>query len=186
MIERDVAAISALQGRPAGLLRRLGAMVSDTLVVVGLLILTTFVIAPPLLNLLGKKALVPSEVGWIWTLLYWTLLLVIWGGYFVLLWSRTGQTVGMRAWRVQVQTTLGSIPSRRQAMQRLGWTMVPWIPGYVVLTLAERSSILWLRWVGWGLLLLGVAAVFSVFLTPTKRSWNDKMSDTKIIFLPKL
>ncbi len=170
---------------PAGLLRRLGAIISDTLVVVGLLLLATLPFVP-LLNQLNAKAMLPSEVGWGWCLIYWSWLVLVWGGFFVYFWARSGQTIGMRAWRICIQDETGRKLSRAYALQRLLLAALPWVPALIVLAMAERMHSTVLQKVGEGLLLVGVGALLSMCVDVQKRTWHDRLSKSCVILLPKL
>ena len=91
----------AIQMEPAGMLRRLGAIVYDSLVVAAILMIATAVVMP----FTGGEAVPP---GTIWFELYlgtWLLL------YFAGSWAIGGQTVGDRAWRLHVRDGEGRYPS---------------------------------------------------------------------------
>ncbi|WP_375752502.1 RDD family protein [Vibrio sp. HN007] len=45
---------------------------------------------------------------------------VIWVGFFVYFWTRAGQTVGMRAWKLRVQKPDGTTITPTQALIRIG------------------------------------------------------------------
>lgn len=170
---------------PAGLLRRLGALVSDSLVVVGLLLLGSLPFVP-LLQFLHARAMVPSEVGWAWSGLYWTWLLAIWMGFMGFFWTRSGQTVGMKAWHIRVQGESGRLLSWSQSLRRLGYASLPWMPGLVMLALADRYHFVALKIAGEGLLLLGVLGLACMYVDPRKRTWHDRISQSRVIKLPKL
>jgi uncharacterized RDD family membrane protein YckC len=169
----------------AGLRRRFGAMVSDGLVVTGLMVLVTFLVAPPLLSILHKKAIVPSEVGWGWTLAYWLLMLSVWAGYFWWLWARTGQTVGLRAWRLRLVSSDGRVMTPAKALRRIGYVFLPWFPGYLAISLASLWALVWLKWLAWVLFFLAALAYFRGLVRPDKLTWHDKMSGGAVILLPK-
>ncbi len=84
------------------------AIVYDTLVVAGLLMVAGLAVLP--FN--GGKA-VPAST--LWYQLY--LLAVLWA-YFVLSWWRAGQTVSARAWKLEVRDSAGNFPSLGRATAR--------------------------------------------------------------------
>lgn len=180
MIDHQPAAIRP----PAGLLRRLGAIVSDSLVVVGLLLLGSLLFVP-LLSYLDAKAFVPSEVGWFWSGIYWVWLLTIWMVFFGFFWSRSGQTVGMRAWRIRVESESGAILTWSQALKRLWAGVVPWFPCLLVLMLAEHYQSPGIKYLGLTLSLLGVIGWLVLYIDPHNRTWGDRISRTRVILLPK-
>lgn len=171
--------------QPAGLLRRLGAVISDSLVVVGMMLLGTLLFVP-VLSHLDAKAMTPSEVGWLWSVIYWFWLLSIWMVFFGYFWSRSGQTVGMRAWRLRVENNAGELLTWRQSLIRLWAAVVPWLPCLVTLAVAERLQSNALKYVGEGLSAIGVAALLWMYFDPAKGTWHDRITNSRIILLPKL
>ena len=85
-----------------GLLRRLAALVYDSLLLFALLFAATV----PVLIVTGGNAVGPNEPA------YTAWLLVVSYLYLGWCWTRSGQTLGMRAWRMRVCTREG---------ERLGW-----------------------------------------------------------------
>ena len=85
-----------------GLLRRLAALVYDALLLFALLFAATV----PVLVLTGGRAVGPNQP------LYTAWLLAVSYVYLGWCWTRSGQTLGMRAWRMRVRTRDGA---------RLGW-----------------------------------------------------------------
>lgn len=171
--------------KPAGLLRRVGALVSDSLVVTGLLLLGSLMFVP-LLHYLNAKAVVPSEVGWIWASVYWIWLLAIWISFFGFFWARRGQTVGMQAWRVRVEDEQGALLTWPLVCKRLWYATVPWLPSLFVLQIAEYLHSSTLKVVGQGLAGLGVLGLLWMYFDPHRRTWHDRITQTRVITLPKL
>jgi uncharacterized RDD family membrane protein YckC len=94
-------------GTPAGLFRRLAALFYDLLLVLALAFVVTFAMLP----LTGGEAIVHATQG-ILAHAYHALLAIIAFAYFGWSWTRSGQTLGMRAWRIRLQSTGG---------RRLNW-----------------------------------------------------------------
>lgn len=92
----------------AKLWKRLLAMVYDTLIVAGLLMIAGFAVLP----FTGGRA-VPAGAWWFQT---W-LLAVTWA-YFALSWWRGGHTLGARAWKLQVRDEAGRLPDLGRASLR--------------------------------------------------------------------
>jgi uncharacterized RDD family membrane protein YckC len=88
--------------------KRLLAIVYDTLIVAGLLMIAGFVV----LALNGVRPVPPNTL---WYQLY--LLMVAWA-YFAVSWSRLGQTVAARAWKLEVRDMAGNYPSLARASLR--------------------------------------------------------------------
>jgi uncharacterized RDD family membrane protein YckC len=88
--------------------KRLVAIVYDTLIVAGLLMIAGFVV----LALNGVHAVPPNTL---WYQLY--LVTVVWA-YFAISWWRLGKTVGARAWKLEVRDMAGNYPSLARASLR--------------------------------------------------------------------
>jgi uncharacterized RDD family membrane protein YckC len=89
-------------GTAAGLPRRAAALFYDVLLVIALAFVTTFAMLP----LTGGEALLVSSRGAVGHLYHAVLLLVVFA-YFGWCWTRSGQTLGMRAWRIVLQDSTG-------------------------------------------------------------------------------
>jgi len=100
------------------LLRRIGAIIYDTLLVIALLM---FVSTLFLINR-GGEAVEP------YTLPHQITLLIVIHVFFVGFWSRSGSTLGMLAWGLRVETADGSAPSITMASVRFIAAIVSWIP----------------------------------------------------------
>jgi len=100
------------------LMRRLGAISYDTLLVIALLM---FVSTLFLINR-GGEAVEP------YTLPHQITLLVVIYVFFVGFWSRSGSTLGMLAWGLRVETADGKVPSITMASVRFIAAIVSWIP----------------------------------------------------------
>ena len=104
------------QPQPAGLGRRLAAIVYDSLLLFAVLYLATL---PALLINRGE----PVSSGNVLYQLYLLLVAFLFYGWF---WTHGGQTLGMRAWRIRVEATNGQAISWRQALVRFACAGVSW------------------------------------------------------------
>ncbi|OYY74110.1 MAG: hypothetical protein B7Y40_06340 [Gammaproteobacteria bacterium 28-57-27] len=105
--------------QPAGLFRRLGALVYDWLLIIALWFVQTALLLP----LTGGEAL-PQDgiVHWLYVaILYLTAL-----GFFVFFWHKKGQTLGMRAWRIRLLDEQGATPALRNLLLRALWAVPSW------------------------------------------------------------
>lgn len=91
---------SAQSGCPCGLLRRLAAIVYDSMVVIALMMLATMLAMPAGLG--GRTAMKDP--------VYTTYLLAVWFLYLAWCWRKGGMTVGMRAWRIRIEDLNGHRP----------------------------------------------------------------------------
>lgn len=99
----------------AGVLRRLGAMFYDLLLIIALMMVVTSAFLP----LTGGEAISSERYG-AWEYAYQVLLLAIVILFFGLFWTRRGQTLGMAAWRLKLEREDGSLLSWADVFKRLG------------------------------------------------------------------
>ena len=100
----------------AGLLRRLGAIVYDTLLLAALLLVAGFI---PLL-FIGAEPLGGAKP------FFQTYMFIIIFMFFAWFWTHGGQTLGMRAWRLRIQNEQGISISWTQSLLRFMCGMVSW------------------------------------------------------------
>ncbi|HBP40973.1 MAG: RDD family protein [Vreelandella alkaliphila] len=143
---------------PAGLSRRLGAMLYDGFLVTAIWLAVTVVHLAFFRFVLGQQA---DEIGTtqfdIWSLRLMLLFFVTL--FFVYSWRRGGMTLGMQAWRLRVQTTDGHAITLKQSLMRC---VAAW------LSLAAFGIGYW-----W------------VLFDRQRRSWPDIASNTQTVVLPK-
>jgi uncharacterized RDD family membrane protein YckC len=108
---------------PAGLLRRLGAMLYDGLLLLALLMIATGLF----LTLTGGEAISPTENPLL-ELVYRAVLVLITVGFFGIFWTRRRQTLGMASWRVLVEREDGGQLSWGDTILRLAAALLSWLP----------------------------------------------------------
>jgi uncharacterized RDD family membrane protein YckC len=79
--------------------------------------------------------------------------------YCGLSWTRGGQTLGMRAWRLQVRRVDGGALNWPTALARVAFALLAWLP-------------------------LGLGVLWCA-IDPRKRAWHDTLSGTEVVLLPK-
>jgi uncharacterized RDD family membrane protein YckC len=130
-------------GAPAGLLRRLAALTYDLLLTIALVFVATFALLP----LSDGEAILITTQG-VAGHLYHALLFLLTFSYFGFCWTRSGQTLGMKAWRVRIRTADG---------ERCNWAdaVVRFTIGTALALMAVAGSVLLLRHDDWPELLVG-------------------------------
>lgn len=166
----------------AALWRRLAAIVYDGLVLIAVLALVTFAFVP----FLGGKVLIPAEVGWL-AYAYRACQVLITTLFFSYFWTRAkGQTLGMQAWRLRIETATGQRVSWGTAFARTGilWAFtVPPILGYWLLW---HDWPTWPRIAAWAIALAPLVLCYaSVAFSRDKLSWHDRWTHTRVVQLPK-
>lgn len=134
----------------AGLLRRIAAMLYDTLLVLALMFITTI----PFVALRSGE---PVEVGE--NLLYRLVLAAVVFAFFVGFWSRSGRTLGMQSWGLQLETMDGHVPSVAAASIRFFAAILSVIP-------------------------LGLGFLWQL-IDKDKRTWHDRISKTRLVYYPR-
>ncbi|MEX2149088.1 MAG: RDD family protein [Steroidobacteraceae bacterium] len=141
---------------PASLFRRMAALSYDLLLMAALLLVLTFALLP----LTAGEAILTSTHGLIGHL-YHALQLLLAFGYFGICWTRGGQTLGMKAWRIRIETVDGRPPNWGNAIVRF-------MIGATLLLLAVTGS--WqLQTPGWNL--GDLAALLLVLPAPVNLAW---------------
>lgn len=133
-----------------GLLRRLAAILYDSLLVGALFFMATV----PFIAVRGGEPVETSE-----NLLYRVVLLVVLYVFFVGFWSRSGRTLGMQSWGLQLETVDGRIPSVAAASLRFFAALVSLLP--------LGLGFLWQLW------------------DPEKLTWHDRVSKTRLVYYPR-
>jgi uncharacterized RDD family membrane protein YckC len=110
-------------GYSAGFGRRFAALIYDALLLVALVVIFT----TALVMLLARAAIVPETTG-AWAYVYRGALLAIIVGYYVVNWTRSGQTLGMRAWRLRAVDAQGKRMGLPAALRRYLYGVLAWAP----------------------------------------------------------
>ncbi len=146
----------------AGLIRRLAAMVYDSLLVFGVLFTATipavFFRADRIEPIANEQIVtdLPSVASGLPFQLY---LLTVYIAFFCWFWRKYGQTLGMQAWRLQLVDMSGDRLTIRQCFTRL---------------LAALISFLCFG-----------AGYWWILIDKDHLSWHDKLSNSRIVLLPK-
>ena len=108
--------------RNTSLLRRLAAILYDSLLLLALWFLATV----PFIAVEGGES-VEAGSGPLYYIYQVTLLLVAYG-FFVGFWCHRGRTLGMQSWGLQLQTADGQLPSLGAASIRFFAAVLSWLP----------------------------------------------------------
>jgi len=138
-----------------GLLRRLAAMLYDSLLIFGLLLLASMMVTLPVGILLGEPA-ANALPGNPWFRLWLALVPPL---FFALFWLKGGQTLGMRSWRLRVVRSDGQPLAWRDALKRLLACLLSWLP-------------------------LGLGFLW-ILVDRERLAWHDRLSGTRLVLLKK-
>jgi uncharacterized RDD family membrane protein YckC len=141
-----------ISGASAGFFRRAAALVYDAFLLTALLMVFT---AGALFFTKGH-AIVPETAG-AWVYAYRAGLVAVIAGYYMVNWLRSGQTLGMRAWRLRAVNASGDRMSFGAALLRSGFGFLAWAPAAL--------GVLWL------------------YLDPDHLALHDRFSGTRVVRL---
>lgn len=153
--------MDAVDYQNAPLWRRMAAILYDSLLVFALFFLAGFINLGTQMAIYGEVQLRQmTEQGYsLDGLPFYLVLVVVTYGFFGFFWTRTGQTLGMQAWRVRVLDSEGQPLSPMKSIIRF----VVAIPAL-------------------GLAGLGL---FWMLIDGEKRSWQDIASSSRTLIVPK-
>lgn len=135
--------------RPCSLWRRLLVMLYDTVAVIAVLMLAT-----TLAMLVGVRDAVALRDP-----LFTLYLVAAWYLYLGWCWHRGGMTLGMRAWRVHIETTGGNRPGWGRSLVRFAFSLLS--------AAAAGAGFMW------------------SLLDPERRCWHDRISATRLLHTPR-
>lgn len=156
-----------------GLLRRLAAGFYDSLLVIAIWFLATLLLLP----LTGGEAVENHRAAY---LLY---LLALTGLFFVWFWHRSGQTLGMQAWRIRVldhRFERPALPALLLRVALLLMLLIAALYGLIMLALDE-----WANWLGIACLSPLLLSLAWCLADKDGRSLHDLASGTRLVLLPK-
>jgi uncharacterized RDD family membrane protein YckC len=141
-------------GTSAGFGRRLAALLYDSVLLLALLV--AFTSGAIFLN--HGVAVEPKTAG-AWFYLYDAGLIGVIAGYYLLNWTRSGQTLGMRAWHLRAVTESGKPLTLKAASLRAVFGILAWIPAAL--------GVLWL------------------YLDREHLAVHDRLSKTRVVHLAR-
>jgi uncharacterized RDD family membrane protein YckC len=133
----------------ASLGRRFGAIIYDSLLLLALMFLGTL----PFVAIRGGEPVDPGDI------FYRLTLLLIAYFFFTGYWSIHGQTLGMQAWRLQLETLDGGKPGFAAVTLRFFAAIISWLPAGL--------GFWWQLWDKDGL------------------AWHDRISGTRLVHYAK-
>jgi uncharacterized RDD family membrane protein YckC len=141
-----------ISGTSAGFGRRFAALLYDSVLLAALLV--AFTSGAVFLN--NRTAVEPATAG-AWVYLYRAGLIGVIAAYYLLNWTRSGQTLGMRAWHLRAVTESGMPMSLHAAVLRLSFGVLAWAPAAL--------GVLWL------------------YMDPEHLALHDRLSKTRVVHL---
>jgi len=146
----------------ASLLRRLGAIVYDTLLLFAVLFIATALVLP-----LTEGTAIPAGHP-----LFSLYILVICFLFYAWFWTHGGQTLGMRAWKLRLQQHSGAAVTWTQALLRFGLAALWLLP---VIYTRQVVGLHWGLSLTVGVCCLGIVLALRL---------HDRYSETVLVRLP--
>ena len=143
-----------ISGTSAGFGRRVAALLYDSLLLAALLVI--FTSGAVFLN--HRVAVEPTTAG-AWTYLYRAGLVGVIAGYYLINWTRSGQTLGMRAWHLRAVSASGQPLTWKTAAWRCVFGVIAWAPAAL--------GVLWL------------------YADPEHLALHDRWSKTRVVHLQR-
>lgn len=140
-----------ISGTSAGFARRLAALIYDSLLLAALLTLYTAALV------FARHGALTAQSAGVWWYVYRAGELALVGGYYVLNWTRSGQTLGMRAWHLRAVSDSRLPLDVASAMLRFVCGFLAWAPAAL--------GVLWL------------------YIDPEHLALHDRLSKTRVLYL---
>jgi uncharacterized RDD family membrane protein YckC len=124
---------------PASLFKRLGAMLYDFLLFGSAVLVVGFLSMLAVTSLTGTQNV---AAGSLFAKLFFVYLLAFGYFFFGWFWTHGGQTLGMRAWKLEVITLEGRPINWTQALFRYIYSLISWLPfgaGYLWMLVDKNS-----------------------------------------------
>ena len=104
--------------------------------------------------------------------------LVLYGVYFVWLWSRRGQTLAMQTWRIRLVTGAGARVSQARALARYVACCCAWFGPATLIS----SALHWPPGRSLGAVAAGIAGwALLALLEPERQFWHDRLCGTRLV-----
>lgn len=140
---------------PAGLLKRLAAIFYDVLMLIAVLIMASFIALLFGFLPIQTENQTKDITYWLLRIGFNSYVYLICYFYFAYPWVKTGQTLGMRTWKIKVVNVDGSNLSYKTATKRFFAAMLSWLT------------------LGFGF--------WRAMFDQEKRTWHDALSQTKLV-----
>lgn len=147
--------VDLTEAEAPGLPRLVAAILYDTLLVVGLLVLASAIVTLPVGWFISEEAMaaLPQHP------LYRLWLISVAPAFFLYFWLHGGQTLGMKSWQFMVIRSDGDSLTLGNALLRLVGALLSWLP-------------------------LGLGFLWRLG-DPEKCSWHDRLSGTRLVMVEK-
>lgn len=166
-----VGATASVPGRVPSLARRMACFVYEATLLFGLTLIPA-VLGALFVAQTGQRHPLQSDT----TLRIFAL--VVYGLYFVWLWSKRGQTLAMQTWRIRVVTRTGARLSQPRALARYIACCFAWFAPPSLLAGVFGFS----PWTGISAICTWIVAyALSALAAPERQFWHDLLCRTRLV-----
>ena len=149
-----------------GLFRRLAAIVYDGMLLFAVLFFAALAIMLPF-NITHEHSLYSVFIFYIYVVSF---LFLGWS------WTRSGQTLGMKTWRIHLHRNDGKLVSWKQALSRFVSVLIFWAPAAITYYLSPQ----YFQEYSWLTLIPVVIDYLWCLFDPEKRALHDIISGTRL------
>jgi uncharacterized RDD family membrane protein YckC len=118
------------------------------------------------------------------TPIYKTYIFIIWFTFFAWFWTRAGQTLGLRVWKLAIQSKDGKLISLWQALLRFLSALAPWLLALFLYHLAGKTELISEQYRYW-ILLVGLASIAWSLFDKEGLTLHDRFSESRIVRIKK-
>ncbi len=112
----------------ASFFKRLAAILYDGFLLLAIILVATSVVTVGIDSLFGSGTLTRGLEIFFWKVLFQLYLLSVTLLFYVWFWSRSGQTLGMKVWKIRVVCNNGEPVSASTALLRIFWAVTTCLP----------------------------------------------------------
>ncbi|MGH8279149.1 MAG: RDD family protein [Gammaproteobacteria bacterium] len=174
-------------GPAPGLFRRLAAGFYDTLIVLAIWLLATLIAVIPFTRSHSFESFYAHAPAL--KILYQIGLLALGYVFFAWFWIHGGQTVGMRAWQLQVVRTDGTPMDWYRALLRYVALLIPWLllllSAELFVTSRQLHNALPPRIFAGLVLIAALAGFLWPAFDPQRLGWQDRLSRSRLLHAPR-
>jgi len=160
----------------------LSALFYDTLLIMAVLFLASLLyMLPYVLN----SDIDSSQKNNLSTLAFQTpvfksYIFMIWFAFFAWFWTRAGQTLGLRVWKLRIESNDGKFISLWQALLRFFSALFPWFIALFLYHLAGKTQLIADPHKYW-ILLLGFSGIIWSVFDKEGLTLHDRFSESRIV-----
>lgn len=170
------------QYQVAPLARYLAAMLYDALLVLAVLFVASLIYMVPYM---GSSGIDSSQSENLTTTAFQTpvfksYIFLIWFLFLTWFWTHGGQTLGLRVWKLRIQTVDGQAISLMQCLLRFLTSLAPWAMALFLYYILNKAEVLPVQY-GYWIILLGFSGIAWAFFDKDKITAHDRFSETRIV-----